>query len=409
MKTLVALIEPCYYGLSFLDAIAARGYEAVAVCSSADNPRANGYQDKIIDCVVADIRDAQSIRQALLASQHMGAIEALIPGNDFCLAITGSVADDFGYPTQPPQALRRARNKDLAREAYRAAGLRCPKFKLVRSLQEAVAAARDIGYPLIVKPADAIASQHVSFIAQEVEFEAAFAGLAQFKESFLGFRPRQEYLLEEYLPGPEFSVEVLMSEGQVLFAEVTEKHTGDPLHFVELGHVLPTSIHRDRCAEIVDTATRGILALGLSGGCYHVEVKLTPAGPVIIETNGRPGGDQIATVLLKEAFGVDVFDALLDFYLGRKMQVAKQFEKACAIGFFTAARPGTLHGVEHWEEVAGDPRVLSAEIYVKPGDAIGPPRDSVSRLGHVIATASESGLARRVVEDSLRQVVFQYR
>lgn len=409
MKTLVALIEPCYYGLSFLDAIAARGYEAVAVCSSADNPRANGYQDKIIDCVVADIRDAQAIKNALAASHHLQSIQALIPGNDFCLAITGSVAADFGYPTQPPPALRRARNKDLAREAYRAAGLRCPRFQLVRSLAEAVAAAGDIGYPLIVKPADAIASQHVSFIAQEAELESAFAALAQFKESFLGFRPRQEYLLEEYLPGPEFSVEILMSGGQVLFAEVTEKHTGDPLHFVELGHVLPTSIHQDRRAEIIDTATRGVLALGLTGGCYHVEIKLTPAGPVIIETNGRPGGDHIATVLLKEAFGVDVFDALLDFYLGRAMRVTKQFEKACAIGFFTAARPGTLDCVAHWDNVVNDPRVLSAELYVKPGDAIGPPRDSVSRLGHVIATASQSALARRVVEDALGQVVFQYR
>ena len=47
-------------------------------------------------------------------------------------------------------------------------------------------------------------------------------------------------LVEEYVEGPEFSVEVFLDDGIPRYASVTEKHKGPLPYFVELGHVVPS-------------------------------------------------------------------------------------------------------------------------------------------------------------------------
>jgi len=81
-------------------------------------------------------------------------------------------------------------------------------------------------------------------------------------------------LVEEYIDGPEFSVELFDS-----FAGVTEKSGTDGPSFVEHRHVFP-AVAEDVTAALVETARRAVAAAGMRLGPTHTELRLTPAGPV---------------------------------------------------------------------------------------------------------------------------------
>lgn len=75
-----------------------------------------------------------------------------------------------------------------------------------------------------------------------------------FKQSYLGFAVRDEYLLEEYLEGKEYSIELFLEEGKTLMSVVTEKTISSPPYFVETAHVMPAMIGRDTEEKLVSTA-----------------------------------------------------------------------------------------------------------------------------------------------------------
>ena len=165
----------------------------------------------------------------------------------------------------------------------------------------------------------------------------------------MDFKVREEYLVEEYIEGQEFSVELFLEDGKPLLAVVTEKITSPLPYFVEVLHTLPTSVHQEREGEIIDTAIGAMKAIGIHDGPSHVEVKLSATGPRIIEVNGRPGGDRIASDLLVQAFGIDIFEATVNYYLDAPVNLQPRWNRAAAIAYLTAEREGTVEKIDGLE------------------------------------------------------------
>lgn len=130
--------------------------------------------------------------------------------NSVCEA--ARVAAALGLPGNPPEAVDAARSKVRTRELSARLGLPAPKAQRVRSLDEPFAAAADIGFPAVVKP----------------EFGASAAGCVRLDsfESLPGvyklvravvtpeqdgiFRAGSDLLLEQYLDGVEFDVDLIL-------------------------------------------------------------------------------------------------------------------------------------------------------------------------------------------------------
>jgi len=87
-------------------------------------------------------------------------------------------------------------------------------------------------------------------------------------------------------------VEAVARGGIVVPLAVTGKFPlADPCR--ETGNFLPHHLGPDDARAVEALAVRAAGALGVVSGALHVEVKLTPAGPRIIEVNGRIGGGGI--------------------------------------------------------------------------------------------------------------------
>lgn len=403
-KQTIGLIEPCYYGLGFVDAAFEAGYKIITITSDKDNPRKYGYEGKFYDLIKADIRDANSIINAIKNSPYNDKLDIILAANDYVTAIAAKVSEAFATKHIPYSAVIKARLKDETRKALRDCNLPNARFTEISNLEEAKKAANNIGYPVILKPTDGACSQNVFLVNNQNELIGAFNKLSNSKKSYLDFKVRRKFLVEEYIDGDEFSVEIFMLNGKAAFASVTEKIKGQLPFFVEVAHIVPTSVHTDKISILTKAAEDYMNALGLKDGCSHVEMRLSPKGPIVMEINPRPGGDQIARDLLINAFGINLFSAIIDWHLGNSVDVKPKKNLASAIAFLTTSMVGKIKAISGVEKAMNTHGVVKCLVKAKIGDFVKPPESSDDRYGYVISVGKTPNEAKQTAYAALEQI-----
>lgn len=308
-----------------------------------------------------------------------------------------AVGAALGVHTHSQETVRLAFHKDEMRARLAALGLDDTPAQVIHGPGELREFARRHGYPLVVKPVGGLASFGVSVVREEHELEEAFLRADSSAEH--GWHASLGVLAEGYLDGPEISVEAISEASEHVVLGITAKYT-DPATRVELGHVLPAPL-APGIREQAEHLTCAVLdAIGVEFGATHTEIVLTPAGPRVIETHVRMGGDEIWE-LVHGVTGVDLIDAQLRQSVGQKVlpQVrealaAPRPPRAEAIWFATPPPAGELIEVTG----AGDPAV---SLLASPGTVFSGLVSSYSRPASArcgAATAEEAVLlARRKV------------
>jgi len=407
-KISIALIQPSYYGLGYIDAANARDYEVIAITSSEEDPKKFGYVGKYKDLIVADIRDVDSIISAIDHSPYKNKLNALIPGCSYVTDIAAKVAEHYGLVSVGYEAAYRARYKDETRKAFESAGLLNAKFAAVTNFDEAREAANKIGYPVIVKPTNCDCSQNVTYIKDENDLLDIFVKFRDFKTTYHNFNVRRIFLVEEYVTGPEFSVEIFMYKGEPIFASVTEKFTTEPPYFAELAHVVPTSKNQAKVPILIDCAVKAMKSVGLLNAPSHVEMKLSPRGPIIMEINARQGGDRIAQDLLINAYGINLFDIGLDLYTGLPAKAKPTKKMASAIAFLTVKKAGRVRNIIGLDKVGNMDAIITQAIKLKTGDHVEPPTCSDERYGYLISVAKTPEEAKQIVFNAIDSIKIEY-
>ncbi|WP_232225523.1 ATP-grasp domain-containing protein [Oceanobacillus manasiensis] len=409
MKQVVALVEPSFYGVDFVKSAFNKGHKVVVITHSEKSPNKYGYEGYYHDLIMADIRDAQSIITAIQESPYNRKLHALIPATDFASHITAMVAESLGLRNVTYDAAVKARNKDLAKEAFINNYVPCARYQIIKSYEEALTAVQYIKYPAVIKPTNAASSQGVYLVKNEEELKSALKKLLLFKQSYLGFAVRDEYLLEEYLEGQEYSIELFLEEGNTLMSVVTEKTISPPPYFVETAHIMPAMIDKDAEKKIVNTAVQALHAIGLINGPSHVEVKMTTEGPKVIEVNGRPGGDQIASDLLMQAKGINVFDVTIDFYLNIPINLKATKNKGASVAFLTAEKEGRLERYTNTEILINHQGVVRTTLNVQSGEKVYTPKSSDDRLGYIITVGDTPESAKSIALSLINSIDIKYK
>jgi biotin carboxylase len=214
------------------------------------------------------------------------------------------IAEALGAPGSTPLAVLACRDKRLTRERMAAAGCDPVRSVAVPDAAAARRAAAAIGYPVVLKPRALAASEGVARIdsAEQIAEQFAFTSRAGFPEV-----PRftEGVLVEEYLDGPEITVDAVVWHGEVHPAFISRKQLDQPPTFEETGHVVTAADPLLGDERLLATVQSAHAALGFGHGVTHTEVRLTAGGPRVVEVNGRLGGDLITYVGLL-ATGIDL-------------------------------------------------------------------------------------------------------
>ncbi|KAM7226191.1 hypothetical protein CapIbe_022336 [Capra ibex] len=237
---------------------------------------------------------------------------------DDCLVLTALLCQELGLPCSPPAAMRLAKQKSrtqlhlLCRRGppWPAPSLYAVPCCPLESEADVDRAVRQVPLPGVMKlefGAGAVgvrlvkdASQcheHFSRIARDLQGEADHPGIG------LGWG--NAMLLMEFIEGTEHDVDLVLFGGRLLAAFVSDNGPTRLPGFTETAACMPTGLAPEQEAQLVQAAFRCCLGCGLLDGVFNVELKLTGAGPRLIEINPRMGGFYLRDWIL-ELYGVDL-------------------------------------------------------------------------------------------------------
>lgn len=111
--------------------------------------------------------------------------------------------------------------------------------------------------------------------------------------------------LMEYVGGTEHDVDVLLFDGCLEGAFVSDNGPTRAPVFTETAAQMPSGLAPDKRAQLIRAAHHACLGCGLRDGVYNVELKMTELGPRLIEINARMGGFYLRD-WIRQLYGVDI-------------------------------------------------------------------------------------------------------
>lgn len=320
---------------------------------------------------------------------------AILPGVEYAVPFAARLAERYGLPGAGFGAASLLSDKALLRSVTREADVANPRSARVSTPADVREFMRACDGPVVLKPANRQASVGTQILYDGAEIDSAWVDCTQQDEGVCApDRPRPLLMLcEQFVAGDEFSVEMLVRDGQPLFANITEKHLFPGPRPIELGHAIPAAIAAP-LADLLTAQTRRVLdAVGFGSGFAHCEWIVTDGVPVLVECAGRMPGDMIVP-MIDAAWKTDMVGAFVAVMRGDGTDTPlPQRPAAGSAVVFLRAQPGEVVGVRGVEAARAIDGVNSVSINVQPGDRTNDLRSSWDRVGYVDATASHAALA----------------
>ncbi|QDL69640.1 ATP-grasp domain-containing protein [Streptomyces malaysiensis subsp. malaysiensis] len=378
-------------GMLALRAAADAGYRPLLLTN--DPSRYRGLDDTGADVHICDTADLDGLTASLARDMAVAAVGST---SELYQQTAARLAGALGLPAQDPEAVALCRDKGALRRALAEAGLHQPRFRLVVSADAARAAAHEVGLPCVVKPVDDSGSTLVRRCDTAEEAVRHAAEVLAVEHNGRGQPTARRALVESLLTGPEYSVETFGTDaGHVVLGVVEKSVTGAPA-FVEHRHLLSGRPDAESASELESVVLAALKVIGLRGGAAHTEVKLTEAGPAVVEVNPRLAGGMIPELFLLVT-GVDLVAAQVAHDAGGVPRLPDAFSGAAGIQFLMADRTGVLAAVHGTEDARALPGVERVVLTRELGQPVAPPVDAYGRLGYVIARGDSAAEVAEVL------------
>lgn len=292
------------------------------------------------------------------------------------------------------------RNKKLARKKLNDSNVSSVKFVLIRKLDNLNEKLEGFSFPVIVKPSNDSGSKNVYLCKDYNEVKQAVDVISHSKLNLVGQTLDPEAIVEEYLDGPEYSIESYTIDGKTTIVGVTEKVvTPFPLS-VEVGHNFPAVLEEDIETSIHETVINALDVIGVDFGVTHTEVKVTSDGPKVIEVNARPGGDRI-TDLVEYVTGIDLRRIALRINLGLPIKNSccnKELVSSSSIRFLIADKEGYISFNENFRAES----IKEIHWYVNKGERVNKTTSNFDRIGYYIVDGNKKESSKKIA-DSLNE------
>lgn len=289
-----------------------------------------------------------------------------------------------------------SRNKALQRAVFANAGLSQPAVLLVAEIRDATNWAED-RFPIVVKPLSGMGSTGVELVADS----DAWAELVERRTD------SGPTLVEEYIDGPEFSIEALVKNGKLVFSNLTHKETTGPPHFVEISHTIRTQSEikledsRDFIESVID-------AMQVKTGIVHAELKLdNKNGKLlsIMEVAVRSPGDHLMELICL-AYDCNIYDECISLALNEtpRFPATVRMKRAAGIAFSVANFAGLVESTDAsiWEK---ENDIVRYYMMTEPGDKVKLPESSSDRLGYAILDCPDENTLNDTLSRVQREAV----
>ena len=367
-------------------------------------------------------------------------------GTDFSASVS-YVCEKLGLPAHSYQAAVNASVKTVMRQCFADAGVPSPAFVKVskEDLLNIAPSSRQcelsrpqtndakqsildkvltqMSFPLVVKPVDNMGARGCRMVRNENEFLPAVE--AAVKCSRTGYA-----IVEEYMEGPEYSIDALVYNGSFTVTGFALRHIKYPPYFIEVGHTMPAELDKKTHDELISVFALGAKALGLTCGAAKADIKYTSKGPMIGEIAGRLSGGYMSgwtypyasdLNLTKQGILIAAGQEPKELISRRKpvdytpselcKNAARPYELFEVPCVRTSAErawmsiPGTVKYIENIKDYT-DRAVFDVlpRATVKLGSKVDFPRNNVEKCGNIIAVSHSREAAIAVAQDAVADI-----
>lgn len=354
------------------------GFRSIAMDRNPEAP-ARGEADLF---VCSDPGRVESVRSA--AREHR--VNGILSLSEFGVIPAAVASEELGLRQVSAAAAKTARDKWLMRKAWAAAGIEQPQFENVSTLDQALAAAARIGFPLILKPRNQFGARGVRRIESRAGLECAFGQAAAFSP--------EGVVLETSVSGIEASIEGLIVDGHVTILACADKELRRHREFrVTRSINYPGAFTPEEAAAIQELAQRCVPALGINDSPFHLEGFVSGNRAVPIECGARGGGGHIFSDIVEQVSGVPFVAAAAGLLVGTRPALPAEPGKKGACYRFLFPPEGTFISVPNAPDFAKDSGVIDLCIPLKPGDSVREPENGVLRQGYLVTRGPDRDAA----------------
>ena len=300
-----------------------------------------------------------------------------------------AVADALNLPGIPFEVAERATDKIKMRQVLKEKGVPVPDFRPIWTLEECQQAIQDMPLPLVIKPCDNMGARGVRKIERLDDLISAFR---EAKEASISGK----LILEEFMEGPELSLDALVFEGSIHITGVADRIIERAPYFVEIGHTLPSALPEKQQSRAVAVFKQAIFALGIDIGAAKGDIKITPEGPKIVEIAARLSGGWMSAYTYPLSTGVNLYKAAIQIALGETPTDLKPKTSLVSAERSLLPPPGkilSIQGVEEARKIKGVKEII---LMKEAGDMAEEPRSNLGKVGYVITVGKTREEAIRI-------------
>jgi len=361
---------------------------------------------KHVDDLVATAREWHAVER----------FDGVITFSESAVIAVAAVADALGLPSIGVEAAVCCRNKFLMRQAHARDGVPHPAFRLVTELPDALAAAAEFGYPVVLKPTMGAGSHFVFRVDDPDElalrFEQAMAGIGDMfwyvsEADGVDLGP-QGLLVESFLDGREYLMEAVVWDNEVYLGSVVDRITVEGETFDDDVHHAPTELGDADLAAVHEVVKAAAHAQGLRRSVMHAEVRFHEGRPYLLEIAARVGGGGLDMIARTTADHCPI-RAVVD--IGRGVHPRVRHYRPT--GVHTASMclisdAGVVEQVDVPSEVSGSDKVFLLKITARPGDLIRRPPDGNTIVGFLGTTGDSLRDAFDTMNDLAARITVRF-
>jgi isopentenyl diphosphate isomerase/L-lactate dehydrogenase-like FMN-dependent dehydrogenase/biotin carboxylase len=393
MKRNLIIIGGGFLQIPLINTARSMGLHTIVFDMSADAP---GMQ-RADQTVLMSTRDIDGcVREARKLRQLLPIHGVVTAGTDASRAVA-AIAGALELPGIRYADAEAASNKVLMRKRLRAHGAPIPGFYSVWSLKEAREAMDELIFPLVLKPADNMGARGVIKVSHRDEIYAAFRHAKKYS-------PTGEMILEEYMAGPELSVDALAWNGQYRITGIADRIIAREPYFIELGHNMPSALSPAVLAEAERVMFAGMRALGIHTGAGKGDLKVTPDGVKIGEIAARLSGGFMSSHTYPLSSGVDLLRAAIQIALGDEPDGLDPRRQRVAIERGILGAAGKIVTLDGKAEMEATPGVALVHFTRKPGDVAPEITSNIDKIGHILAVGETLAEAEAAAEAALAKM-----
>ncbi|MFG3614176.1 ATP-grasp domain-containing protein [Rummeliibacillus stabekisii] len=339
------------------------------------------------------------IRQQIIELQEQGKIiKTIISFVDPFVSLAAQLSNELCKSNISVEALKIMEDKTETRRALKE-NATTPIFEVFQPVDNiSTFIKKEHKFPLIVKSPMSKASKDVYLVKNRFE-------LRKIMKKFLRIYPDQQILLEEYLDGPQYLVEVLVHKGKINIVAVFKQEITKELKFIVTGYAVQLNVKDDLYKKLSSTVESIMNDLKVANAACHLEIRYVNGNWKLIEINPRISGGAMNR-MIEEAFGINLVEETIKLYLGDEPNVDRKHEKHLYTHYITINSVGRLLKVTGKKRAANEPGVREVYIKSRKKAVIRPPISMGHRYGYVMATGETLDEAKENALNAFKKIKF---